>query len=322
MEYHLLPNKPRVLEGNNSTSIILYQNSWIIAKFNENVILTGQYAYPFDFILPTNLPGSFEYYDENNTAYIKYILTVKLISLEIKEKDVSSSALLIVRQSSRSLEYPTQLSNVKNIRNWCCINQGFSTLNIAYPKNHYHPEESVKIICTVDNTRCRVDTNIIKLQLIQNISMKDSRNNHKFLCRKVGEQVYKGTLPRGQSNTRILEITLADIDNPTLRNIDKCDHKYLFKDTNMISKLQATTYSQLINCKYYLKVSVGFDGVYCSETPQIQIPIIIYIPDVRYDVLSLKPNNWDPITLPGKTLDLPTAEQLGLNNFENIRLRN
>jgi hypothetical protein len=121
-------------------------------------------------------------------------------------------------------------------------------------------------------------------------------------------------------NTRILEIILSDIDNPTLRNIDRCDHKYMFKDTNVISKLQATTISQLINCKYYLKVTVGYSGVYCSETPQIQIPIIIYIPDVRYDVFNLKPNNWDPIILPSCTLDIPTAEQLGLNdNFERMR---
>jgi hypothetical protein len=114
---------------------------------------------------------------------------------------------------------------------------------------------------------------------------------------------------------------LADINNPTFRNLDRCDHKYMFKDTNMISKLQATTISQLINCKYYLKVSVGYAGVYCSETPQIQIPIIIYIPDVRYDIGILKPNHWDPITLPVTNLDLPTAEQLGLDKFE-YRIRN
>jgi hypothetical protein len=192
-EYQLLSDQ-RMLEGTNSTSLVLYQNSWMIAKFNENVILTGQYAYPFSFVLPENLPGSFEYYDENNTAYIKYVITAKLISTEIKEKNVNSSALIIVRQSPTTLGYPTQLSDVKSIRSWCCIHQGSSTLNVAYPKSHFHPDESVRIICTVDNTRCLVDANTIRLQLIQNIMLKDNKNNSKFLCRKVGEQVYRGLL--------------------------------------------------------------------------------------------------------------------------------
>ncbi len=106
---------------------------------------------------------------------------------------------------------------------------------------------------------------------------------------------------------------MSDINNPTLKNLGKCTHKHLFKDLSQISKLQASTRSQLINCKYYLKVSIGYSGIFCSETPEIQIPIIIYIPDVKYDLHNLKPNNWDPIYMPQCTLNLPTAEQLGLS---------
>jgi hypothetical protein len=312
---------PKMVADDYSTSIILYQNSWTLARFNNNLVVTGQYAYPFTFILPYHLPGSFEYYDADNTAFIKYSLTGKVISTEIRDNDIIGNSLLVVRQPSQEFEYPTQLNDIKEMKSFCCISQGTAALSISYPKAHFHPDETVKIICIVDNTRCSLDARSIKIQLIQRISLKDSKNNFKYLYRKVAEQVYTGVLPRGQDNTRILELPISDLTNPVLANVARCDHKHLFKDIKQIAKLQATVMSQLVNCKYYLKVKTEYYGFCVTETPGIDIPIMIYIPDVRVDLELLKPNEWDPTFMPHCSLDLPSAEQLGIINV-NQDIRN
>jgi hypothetical protein len=96
----------------------------------------------------------------------------------------------------------------------------------------------------------------------------------------------------------------------------------LFGDVRQVSKLQATVMSKLITCKYYIRVNVGYSSICVSETPNIEIPIIIYIPDVRINLEHLKPNMWDPIFMPQCSLDLPSAEQIGITNInpeENLR---
>ena len=53
---------------------IIYRCSELIIPFHDSIIQAGQYIFPFSFILPSHLPGSFEYYDNDNFAYIKYII--------------------------------------------------------------------------------------------------------------------------------------------------------------------------------------------------------------------------------------------------------
>jgi hypothetical protein len=154
------------------------------------MVYSGQYVYPFSFMLPPNLPGSFEYYDTENTAYIKYILEAKVISSNSNEH-IKNEILVIVRQPPQFFQYPTRLTDTKNISTWCCLGKGTSTLNISYEKNYYCPDEKVNVICELDNTRCQLDATCIKLGLIQTITIRDKKNRTKFLSRKVAENRYE-----------------------------------------------------------------------------------------------------------------------------------
>lgn len=170
---------------------ILFKSSQIIINFPNNMIYSGQYVYPFSFMLPPGLPGSFEYYDLDNTAYIKYILEAKVLSSN-SNNHIKNEILVIVRQNPQHFQYPTRLSDTKNITTWCCFGKGTSTMNISYEKNYYCPEEKVNVICELDNTRCRLDASCIKLALIQTITIKDKKNRMKVLSRKVAESRYDG----------------------------------------------------------------------------------------------------------------------------------
>jgi hypothetical protein len=169
---------------------ILFKSTQIIVTFHNGIVSSGQYVYPFSFILPPNLPGSFEYYDIENTAYIKYILEAKVISSNTKEH-IKNEILVIVRQPPQFFQYPTRLTDTKNISTWCCLGKGTSTLNISYEKNYYCPDEKVNVICELDNTRCQLDATCIKLGLVQTITIRDKKNRTKYLSRKVAENRYE-----------------------------------------------------------------------------------------------------------------------------------
>lgn len=107
-------------------------------------------------------------------------------------------------------------------------------------------------------------------------------------------------------------MSFIDRNNPTTIFIDKCDHRYLFKDSSQVTQLQASTTSNNIECKYYLVASVDFNGVLCcSQAPTVKIPIIIYIPDIRYNDDTFRPNNWNPQVMP--TFDF----NISSSNFNN-----
>jgi hypothetical protein len=107
---------------------------------------------------------------------------------------------------------------------------------------------------------------------------------------------------------------MSDASNPSIRNIERCPHRNLYQDQTQIPKLQASVISNLIDCCYYLKVSVKYNSFILSKVPTIFIPIIIYIPELKNDYEQYRPQQWQPTEMPRTEIDLPTAQELGLTN--------
>jgi hypothetical protein len=170
----------------------IFKAKSILGKFDFNTINKGQYIYPFSFVLPPQLPGSFEYYDNENMAYIKYLITARLISERSREHDKITETILIVRQSPHFFSYPTKLSDTKQITTWCCFNKGSSTLNVSYLKNHFSPDERVQVICDLDNSNCNINAKSIQLQLYQKLILKNSSGHVRFIERPISGVNYDG----------------------------------------------------------------------------------------------------------------------------------
>lgn len=180
----------------------LFKNKAMIATMMNNVLIMGQYSYPFQFTLPHHLPGSFEYYSEDAEAYIKYKINAKALSWHGKKTNIKNSNILIVRQAPTNFSYPTNLSDTRNLSTWCFFSKGTSTLNVSYPKNHFCPDESVQVICNLNNTRCTLNATCIKLQLMQQLTLtirehgKHSHPHTKYMNRVVAETRYDGNYVR------------------------------------------------------------------------------------------------------------------------------
>lgn len=160
----------------------LFKNTVIVSKIEDNFLSGGQYAYPFTFALPNHLPGSFEFYDEDKSAYIKYFVTARVVSNYGTDHNLNAEALLIVRQQGENFSYPTRLSNTSNIRSWCFFQKGTSTLNLSYPKNSFCPGEQVIVDCEVVNTHCEVAATSVTLELYQQITLR-ADNESKYINR-------------------------------------------------------------------------------------------------------------------------------------------
>ena len=92
-----------------------------------------------------------------------------------------------------------------------------------------------------------------------------------------------------------------------------CFNKSLFNNSHVVSQLQASVNSDLIQCIYYLKVTTEYKSAVCSTATSIEISTIMNIPqDVRIDISTLKPANWDPVEMPLNILDIPSAEVIGI----------
>ena len=71
-----------------------------IYEFDGNVILPGQYMFPFSFVLPSNCPASAYYTgDEKSVGYIKYKLKASFKAIDdTPVKDIKGKCHLVVRQ--------------------------------------------------------------------------------------------------------------------------------------------------------------------------------------------------------------------------------
>jgi hypothetical protein len=50
----------------------------------------------------------------------------------------------------------------------------------------------------------------------------------------------------------------------------------------------------------------------------IEIPIIMYIPDIRPNVQLFQPNNWNPTTMPMLEINLPSYSEVVGNQNQNV----
>jgi len=165
---------------------VLFQIKNILPNFQRN-INAGQYAYPFSFVIPVHLPGSFEYYTDKISAYIKYQIKVKIIPFNDTEKTFKFSTILIVRQTPSNFNYPSNLTDTKRITTWCFFDKGTATLNASYQKNYFAKDEIVQMQCNLDNTRCALDSTAIRLQLFQKITLRIKGTTNKYFTRLVAQ---------------------------------------------------------------------------------------------------------------------------------------
>jgi hypothetical protein len=167
----------------------LFKNSCVIATMMNNVFGFGQYAYPFSFTLPNFLPGSFEYYSNDISANIRYLVTARTLRWNNAEQELETKSILVVRHSQQGFSYPNQVTNEASLTTMCCFSKGRSRLTVSFPKNTYSMDERLSVLCALDNRNSKLTCKNFKFQLVQTLMLKSHKhgNHTKYFTRVIAE---------------------------------------------------------------------------------------------------------------------------------------
>ncbi len=125
----------------------------------------GSYAVSFQFTLPHGIPSSIAYKEshshERAKAKVKYWVKAIVDGIK-KDDDMKYKQVLAIREKPVEFKANEQKQETANIKTWCCIDQGASSMWSTFDKNIYTPQETAKALVHVDNSACKLPVTHVK----------------------------------------------------------------------------------------------------------------------------------------------------------------
>ena len=200
---------------------IIHNLEIFISKFHKYRLLPGEYKYPFSFILPENIPGSFEYCDNNYYIFSRCILEAGIYTASLKNT-IRAIFLIIVNQPVKFLQVIYEKIDVRNFKKLILINKGSAVLKVTILKESFLFSDTIIANCELDNRKCSLNANLIKVSLIQNIKLKFKQKITKIITRIVTSMNYPYTIYKKKLSNFTLELPILDFSNPTRYYYENC----------------------------------------------------------------------------------------------------
>jgi hypothetical protein len=298
--YQVVP-VPRV------SNLVLYSFKFILNPQNSQLIAAGQYAYPFSFILPVGLPGSFEYYDHEISAYIQHLITARAYSYSNPANQFMTTNLLFVKTDSSKYNFPLQISDEYEMGCCCFCKDGNVKLLTQFEKQGYYLGENIRFYSHVDNRNCGLDVTGIIAEIKQEIKLT-TPNSQKSLniTRTITKQRLKNLIEKNTTNKVAFNFPLKDENNPIYNYYKDCRFYNLYGNPNTLHSMQCSTKGSNLECNYYLSVYLSYDEC-CRGTPYCTIPLYITIGDNYSNYQFTNPQGYNPQPYTSTTIDLPAV---------------
>ena len=299
----------RISEKWNATilSYILNIRQFLMTNAPEINLPPGQYTLPFSFIIPKHIPASLEHPGPHYYSSIEYTLVVKAIS---KYVNYSSNTKIKIQSLPFILNQPLKHSTCANIHSWLFFDQGSVILNAQYPTNNYRMLDTVPLTIFVDNTRGKIKTHSIKIELKRKLIYSDKEHKKSY---QFDFSIHKEKIPFViKPNTKeTLDTKFQIIDNSDYKAKDNADN-------NEIMFLMPSVNGYIVKCEYYIKVKLYFKKfVTSSYLPKVYMPIVISHKTIDECYLQKKGNDeFEQAMLLSQT----EAEQNQYNQINNNNL--
>ena len=271
-------------------------NKKIIEMINTN-------SKDFIFEIPKNINPSFEFPGLNNSFYIRYYLCAKLM----KEKELFLAQKLIMIKTISQKNQNLNLNFGGTISKFF-LSKGFCNANVSLSKNNFKVGEYIEFSIDIDN-KTKYDISYIKVCLFRHIKLKGLNNLSEDLkLNKIYINVFIGS---GEKNNYTFKLKFSD---DKLENICMEKWKNPYQDIE-ISDLMNSITSDIIECKYSLKLTIYFNSfVNFGSRPRIYIPINIFHKNYDdYDENYNKKNNYQNNKNSNKIFDISDMSIITIN---------
>jgi len=254
----------------------------------RELLMPGQYTYPFSILIPQGLPGTF-YESDNNPnrggrdyqCYVRYKLQCECDSSGFLSRDIEYEKPIVMLENPLSaIEQPT-VEHTAAVMFCCCIPKGDVHIKATFDKNAYRPGEMAYIVVDVNN-ESESDVDEINAKLMRRLSMRADghRKEHTELMREV-------TIPGVPAGEKKEEIR---VQLPiTYENRRGGDYDEVRPGVN----------SRMITCSYYIMVECS---VPMAPDISLNLPVTIYSAAPEY-VQPQAPPGWSPVQNEMATFD-------------------
>ncbi|KAL0487269.1 adcA [Acrasis kona] len=146
---------------------VLYKQTGIAHTYGANAttVSPGTYVYPFQFILPHNIPGSFYHDGLGFKGAIIYEIKFRVDMLGI---DIKNVAVVQVQEICNKIP---EMLHEENDKKFLFGGSGKLFLKVDVDKNIYEPGEHVVVNCSVRNDSLK-DVERLKVKLMQDVKVK------------------------------------------------------------------------------------------------------------------------------------------------------
>lgn len=213
----------------------------------------GQWSYPWQFTLPSNLPGVFRESHEGVQKWKAKIMYKAKAILEIHHgKPLKAKQHIYIHEKLDINIQPKHHVKEQTVRTLCCIPRGPARCTAYMNKNAFCAGETAYVHVLVENGST-VKISHFNTKLIRNITLKDGHGNVKHIRDIICQEKYEGT--DAQSNKE------SDIPLPL---VHKSGHY-----------IQPSTSSKYVKCEY--QVMIEMDIPWAPDL-EIYSPITLYAP--------------------------------------------
>ena len=275
-------------DGSSSTVTDVYTGKALVIKqhfpvfiFANSHVAAGQYSFPFSFITPPGLLGSFHVKHGDAKGHIKYHITAYIRSQShVKKSKAEVHIIHIVTQPITAISGQT----FANISTWCCFSQGSVQVSAFVNKSGYVPGELAEIEAEINNSKSRLAVTDVRCTLFRTIRFRSDQGRPFVLKTTVNEVVSHQFVPPGNSLDGDLRVKLA----------------LLVKDAKEELQNATTVSGQKVECVYTICIRAVMDGscMCCGQTPSVERELLIY-PMQQANILPPPiPENWHPMVMP------------------------
>ncbi|KAG7386864.1 hypothetical protein PHYPSEUDO_015174 [Phytophthora pseudosyringae] len=192
----------------------------------------GESEYRFKFLLPADLPSSFDLTDiysgtaERLRVQIKYRASVWL------RADSESVAYLTAEQEFTVHAPPTITPPVRSLEisasevvHWlCCLHRGSLQMTVETPKDVYPSGQVVPLLCRVDGSACKTSVQSVSVELVEDVVLRNLAERPEWTVTRVLSTQQVGGPGAGQTDDQVLNVGLVENEKEVPINPDVVTH--------------------------------------------------------------------------------------------------